>query len=247
MQVPGDMDDLDTGNYLFKKPVQQNVFELARYAHRRVNQKGNWPYVDELKFTPPEVVLIGGGPTLNDQLYEIQDLFIRRVPFITVNGAYKWCLDHFMIPLLQIMVDARQENAKFNEPQMPGTDYLISDECHPDIVKVLPRGNTYLWDRNKIEGGSTVMLCAVPLLRLAGVRGRIHMFGFDSCVLEEHHAYTQPENNGEQVIDVPLEGRKFKATHWMVSQAEEFLELHPKWGDIKVYGDGLIAWMLNNC
>lgn len=244
-----DLDDLDTASLLFQRPpVVQNVSSLALYAHKKVNRQSKRDYVEPNRFktTFQEVVLVGGGSSINGQLHEIHDLFTNRIPIVTVNGAYKWCIEQYMLPQIQIMVDARVENARFNEPQLPGTDYWISDECHPDILKVLPRWTTYLWDRNKLDGGSTVMLCAIPLLKFAGVK-KIHVFGFDSCILDKHHGYPQAENDADTVMRFNLEGRLFSATPWMISQAEEFLEKQKDWGmNLKVYGDGLIAWMLNS-
>ena len=99
-----------------------------------------------------------------------------------------------------------------------------------------------------IPGGSTVVLRALPLLRLLGF-WRIHLFGFDSCVRTngEHHAYLQAENDREILVPVELGGKTFQCTPWQVSQATEFRDLVAFLGDeveCAVYGDGLIASMI---
>ena len=91
------------------------------------------------------------------------------------------------------------------------------------------------------------MLRALPMLRMLGLK-RIHMFGFDSCLSgDAHHAYPQPENDGEPLMPVTCGGRTFMCLPWMVSQATEFLDMVKFMGEhieLAVYGDGLIAQII---
>ena len=50
-------------------------------------------------------------------------------------------------------------------------------------------------------GGSTVTLRAIHLFRMLGF-SKFEVYGFDSCIIGQHHAYEQKENDDEQVIDV---------------------------------------------
>ena len=53
-----------------------------------------------------------------------------------------------------------------------------------------------------VPGGSTVVLRALPLMRMLGL-SQFHLFGFDSCVLPEaHHAYPQPENDNPETSPI---------------------------------------------
>ena len=109
-----------------------------------------------------------------------------------------------------------------------------------------------------------MMLRAIPMLRLLGFR-RMHVFGFDSSLAHVHdviptsenvtlihHAYLQPENDSTQVISVVVNGgdgakRVFKCHPWMLSQANEFMDLIKMLGneiELEIYGDGLIGWIL---
>ena len=100
-----------------------------------------------------------------------------------------------------------------------------------------------------VPGGSTVVLRAIPLLRMLGF-ARIHLFGFDSCVsASQHHAYEQPENDSEVTMPVTCGGCTFMCTPWMISQASEFRDLVAFMGDeveLAVHGDGLIAQMIKH-
>jgi len=98
-----------------------------------------------------------------------------------------------------------------------------------------------------IPGGSTVMLRAIPLMRMLGFR-KFHLYGFDSCLMgNDHHAYSQPENDTEVVIDTIVGGRVFKCHAWQIAPAQEFMDLVKFLGDeieLEVYGEGLINHIL---
>ena len=107
-----------------------------------------------------------------------------------------------------------------------------------------------------IPGGSTVMLRALPTLQMLGFRD-IEIYGFDSCLMghdlpegdadgSQHHAFDQPENSddGEIVMYVTINGKRFAVTPWMLCQANEYLNMSKivlKAMDIKIHGNGLIA------
>jgi 2-polyprenyl-3-methyl-5-hydroxy-6-metoxy-1,4-benzoquinol methylase len=123
-----------------------------------------------------------------------------------------------------------------------------------------------------IPGGSTVLLRAIPLLRQLGY-SKFHLYGCDSCLTVpaapdadresvagngsppdasafRHHAYAQTENDHQTVIPVTVggsDGRIFYCHAWMVSQAQEMLDLIRALGDVidlAIYGDGLLAYLL---
>ena len=98
-------------------------------------------------------------------------------------------------------------------------------------------------------GGATVALRAVHLLRMLGLH-KFEMYGFDSCIMGEHHAYEQPENDGEQEIDVLVAEKEFRCTAAHYHQAKEFVEMIGKTGqhyDMIVHGEGLIAHIIKKC
>jgi hypothetical protein len=105
-------------------------------------------------------------------------------------------------------------------------------------------------------GGSSVLLRILPQLQQMGYR-KIHIFGADSCVMdEEHHAYDQRENHVHpaSVIDITpqIDGvgdRTFRVHPWMLAQAKEFIDMKDtllRHLDMTVYGDGLIHYLLEN-
>ncbi len=91
------------------------------------------------------------------------------------------------------------------------------------------------------------MLRILPLLRMLGY-WKFEIYGFDSCLADGlHHAYKQPENDDERVINVTCGGRSFQCHPWMASQAQEFIDLMRKLADeieLVVHGDGLIRHII---
>jgi hypothetical protein len=126
----------------------------------------------------------------------------------------------------------------------------------------LPKEQTYIWHTSAEEirdillesynkcypvpGGSTVLLRAIPLFRMLGFK-RFHVFGCDSCLEDgAHHAYSQPENDEQPVIPVRIGDKEFMCHPWMISQAQEFIDLVKCMGDVmelEIYG-GLLRQIL---
>lgn len=172
-----------------------------------------------------KVVVLGGGPSLNDHIIEIQDLKAAGAKIVTMNGTYTWAKEHHLWPVTQFMLDAREFNTRFVDPVDENNVYILASQIHPHIVDKLPPEKTWLMQCNldpasvevvtetlgkmyedwfPVCGGSTIMLRTLPALFMMGFRD-VEVFGFDSCFngtpiderdrLEHHHAYEQPEND----------------------------------------------------
>lgn len=209
-----------------------------------------------------EIAILAGGPSL--ALFDRPDL-----PIVTMNGAYNWAVEKGYKPSAQIIVDPREFNKRFMLPVTPGCKYLIGSQCHPSVAASVPKEQVYLWHSGDlcgsvieeyaketqgehrffpVFGGSTVMLRGLSLLVMLGFR-KFHVWGFDSCLGDSgHHAYPQPENDTEKVMDILVGGRKFKTHAWMAVQAQEFIEtvkhMLPEDVQMQIHGDGLIAHAL---
>ena len=194
-----------------------------------------------------EVMIVGGGPSLAENIEEIRKLREDGVKLVTINNAYKFCIDNGIKPSAMVMVDAREFNSRFVEPIISECKYFIASQCDPSVFAKVPKEQTYIWHTSAdminellanqyqrwfpVPGGSTVLLRAIPLFRMLGFK-RFHIFGCDSCLDgDKHHAYEQKENDGQPVVPVNVGGKIFQCHPWMVSQAQEFVDL------IKMLGD----------
>ena len=236
-----------------------NVEDDELRANVETNAKGGWQQVQPYESNDFEVMIVGGGPTLNEHLETIRQLRSEGAKLVTLNGAYNWALEHGLKVSAQIVVDGREFNKRFTKPVQDETIYLIASQCNPAVYEGLPKERTYQWHTSAetvsdildahlerwyaIPGGSTVLLRAIPLLRMLGYR-KFHLFGCDSCVgSQNHHAYQQPENDGEVVIDTIVGDRVFQCHAWHVAQAQQFIDLVEAFHeeiDLEIYGDGLL-------
>ncbi len=249
------------------KTGKLNTDEAVVDAQIAENVRAGWLQAMPHDRQDREVVFLAGGPSMAECIDEIRKLRAEGACLVTCNGSYKWAIDQGLSISAQIVLDARAFNARFTRPVIDHCKYLIASQAHPSTLEGLPHDRTLLWhsclsDENEklireitgqffpVPGGSTVVLRAIPLLRLLGY-WRIHLFGFDSCVKSDgtHHAYAQAENDNEVLIPVTCGGRTFQCTPWMCSQASELRELCKFMGDeveLAVYGDGLIAAMIKS-
>jgi SAM-dependent methyltransferase len=244
-----------------------NVQEDTIRAQVRANISAGWQQVVPHLPNNKEVLLLGGGPSLEAQYEEIKFLRERGAILVTMNGAYNWALEKGLSVSGTIVVDAREFNARFTHPAQEGVHYLISSQVHPSVLEGLPKERTFLWHTTAetirdilqellpdewygVEGGCTVLTRSIPLLRMLGYT-KFHLFGCDSCLSEDgaHHAYAQPENDGVMTIPVIVGGRRFDCHAWQLAQATEFISLIKYRGelfDIEVHGGGLLAWILEH-
>jgi len=213
-----------------------------------------------------ECMILGGGPSMAAFEDEIKKHRADGVKLLTLNGAYNWAVRHGVIPSAQIVVDARPFNARFVDPVVDGCKYLIASQCDPSVFENLPKDRTFIWHTSTemisdilqefypiqywaIPGGSTVLLRAIPLMRMLGY-SKFILYGCDSCVTNgDHHAYEQKENDKEPTFPVVVNpgGRVFQCTTWQISQGQELLSLIQYLGneiELDIKGDGLLSHIL---
>lgn len=193
-----------------------------------------------------------GGPSLGDQLKKIKRAKKRGNVIVSMNGTHDFLMKHKIQPDYFIMADPRAANARFVRRARKGTIYLIGADCHPDIFDALRGKDLRVWypmgyeeTENtpvQVGGGSTVGLRAFNIGYILGFR-HFHAFGLDGCVINRHHAYDQPENDGEAVKEVFFKGKSYFMTDWQIAQAQNFDEFIKRYGHtfkLTVHGDGII-------
>jgi len=247
-----------------------NIPKEKQLENMEANSKLGFPNLQPHQKTDIEVMILAGGPSLNDFEDEIYDKRMDGMPLITVNGTYNWAIERGLSPSLQMVIDGRPHNSRFTRQHelTKTTKYVIASQCDPSVFEGLPKDRTYIWQvsdaeaANKfygkkfddwwpIHGGSTVTTRALVALQLLGY-SKFHVYGLDSCVREEeHHAYEQKENDPQmkRLLKVTLGAgtefeKDFMVAPWMVNQFRDFEKMIGtvlKDCQMIVYGDGLIA------
>jgi hypothetical protein len=201
-----------------------------------------------------KVVVLCGGPSLNDYVDEIKEHKKNGAKIVTMNGTYAWAKEHGLWPVTQFMIDAREFNARFVEPIDDQNIYIMAGQVHPALIDKLPAEKTYIFNCNldpgsieicnemlgdmysydgwfPVPGGSTVTLRCLPALMMIGFRD-IELYGFDSCLKGgNHHAFPQPENDipdgsDDRVAFVTINDKTFPVEAWHLCQANEFIHIY---------------------
>lgn len=228
------------------------------------NLKLDLPLFIEQPENKGEAIIVGGGPSLVDNLMNLHFHKRRGGVVFALNGAHDWLIERGIIPDFHILLDARPGNVDFVKKPRRDVTYLIAVQCHPSIFEALKGFNVIQWvsctdsPQNDqvlaarhpgkplmmVGGGATVGMKAMNIAYLWGFR-RLAMYGFDSSYSgNQNHAYPQPLNAGEKQILVRTLGMSFTCAPWMAKQAEEFerqfKQLSALGVKISVHGRGLI-------
>jgi hypothetical protein len=252
-----------------------NTSDAILLAHVTSSIRRGYPQVWPVAPHGERVAIVGGGPSLAETFDELRALYFEGVKIVTVNGAYHWCLERNIRPSAQIVVDARAHNARFVQPDVPRCRYYLASQCHPamwdavagrefvaiyhdpcseDVKAALDA--YYLGHWSPMPGGTTVGTRAIALLRRLGYL-RMDLFGFDSCWLDDqHHGYTQPENDRDQrlrvtvsPLDAPDLAQDFFCASWHLKQAEDLIAFIRASGHqfkLAIHGRGLLAFLLRS-
>jgi hypothetical protein len=230
-----------------------NVDTAVRVANVTSALRRQLPQIRTFPLKPERVCLVGGGPSLESTLPELRELVWGGAMLVTTNGAYRWCIDHNLKPNAQIVLDARDCNASFLHPEVPGCRYYLASQCHPSTfeavegrpwvalyhavgedyadIEVLLKAH-YHGRYHMIGGGSTVVMRGLAVLRTLGYF-KFDLFGVDSCWLDDqHHAFPQAQNAKDKRLRLeahpagqPERKRVFHVAPWHVKQLEDFLRL----------------------
>lgn len=225
--------------------------------------------------TGKRCLIVGGAPSLKACLPDIRWHARMGAQVVAINNAWRPLVRAGIKPAVVVMCDARPENAEFVQDAPEGVRYLIASQCHPDVFDALKDREVVVWHvgfgdnailKEALEpwwdegpnqrpcvlvpGGGTGALRALWLANFSGFR-TIHMYGVDSSYADDgqHHAYAQPLNDGERIMEAVLRGqdgveKRYRAAPWMLRQVEEFKQT---WADLKkegvrihVHGAGLL-------
>lgn len=209
-----------------------------------------------------EVLICAGGPSLADEIPSLRAHQAGGASICAVNGSYRFLWDNLLVPSAHVICDAREANHGFVPDSAHSCERLYASQCDPKVLDAAG-DNLTLWHpyfdgileitgdppaTAYVGGGTTAGLKAVAIYYARGYR-KIHLFGFDSSYRgKENHAYSQPLNDGERIVDVEIDGSlKFQCAPWMVTQAEDFQnlaqELTAAGCQLFIHGDGLIPAM----
>jgi uncharacterized Rossmann fold enzyme len=219
--------------------------EEQRLNNIKLSMARDIPWMESYKLHGGRWNVCAGGPGLRKEIPRIKK---AKGVIVSVNGTHDYLLNKGVKPDYFILTDPREHNARFVHKPRRDVIYLIAAHCDPKVFDALTGFDCRLWFPLDYElpvpvsvgGGSTVGLRAINVGFTLGYPD-IHLWGFDGCVKEHHHAYPQPENDDEPTEVVEYRGKKFKMTEWMIHQAANFDEMMRKHSlNITVHTNGVI-------
>ena len=162
-------------------------------------------------------------------------------------------------------MDALADNVAFLKEPIIGCKYFLASQCHPDLFDVcegrdLTIFHVYSTKKERpllkkfyggnvleVVGSNTIATRSIWLCRMLGWQ-KIHIFGFDSCLMDgEHHSYEQAWNDQDDLHRIWCGGREFACAPWHIHQYEGWMKFARKCGgdfNLQVHGNGLIAHMM---
>lgn len=230
-------------------------------ANVRENSRRRVPWLGMSEPHDRAAVIVGGGPSLATTVQAISAHSQRGDDVFAVNGVSAYLHANDVAVQHHVLLDARLSNLDFVKRQT-AENYIVASQCAPEIFYALRQSpvtmfhahtdNVEAWLPEKrpaytlIASGSTVVLAAMCIAYAMGYR-KIHLYGVDSSFVDKHHAYAQPENDDDDVIEAVVAGRRFKTTPWMAAQVHQFQRVARELADgdaeIMVHGDGLLPWV----
>jgi hypothetical protein len=237
-----------------KQLVENNILSSSRR---------NIPWLDnDICTLSGKIAIIGGAPSIKVKLDELR-AFDGQI--LATNGTHDFLIDNGVTPDFFFQLDARKCN-KFAQKRQGGCVYILASQCHPDsfesinpdlLVHVEMEGFPYKRvnqiGKNKgieaftyISGKGTVGITSIALAYTLGFR-EIHLYGMDGSFDDLHHAYHQPQNEMDKVIEYAINGKRFKTTPELCNQMWNFQHLIPllKGCDIHMKSEGLIKEVWN--
>jgi uncharacterized Rossmann fold enzyme len=237
-----------------------NTSEDARLENVRINSARDLDWFTGFKDEGRTCVIACGAPSMKDYVQQLKRHRAKGDRIVSVNNAWRFLHQRGITPDVNVMLDARPENAAFLDGAPKSMRLMLASQCHPSVFdKALEQGLEVVvwhngWDTGNdklreildpwwdgpnqrpcilVPGGSTVGLRSLWLATYSGFR-TIHLYGCDSSYADDgtHHAYAQPLNDHETVLDVVMGAKRYRCAPWMVRQASEFQQ---SWKDLREY------------
>ena len=252
--------DVNEVKYELNTSDETNIEQVRSAIRRQLPQVVGHEEQDKV------IAIVGGGPSLESTFDDLKEKYDTGMKVVSLNGAHDWLIERGIRPSVHIQLDARSFNSRFVKNWHPKCKYLIASQSHPDTFDTLEGAQVFLFHcltraraQEKelkdyymgnvmyINGGSTVMTRAIPLMHTLGFKKQ-EIYGFDSCAMDgNHHAYPQFENDVSPYTTVEVDGKEFLCYGWMLKQAKDFIGFMKGAGQhvqLIVHGDGLIAHII---
>lgn len=221
--------------------------EIRRRAGEAMQR--NLPHHRQCINTAKEWAIVGGGPSINDEIGTIRKLSRRGVNIVSVNKSHDWLLEHDIVPWAHILLDPKEWVKDYVKRPRKDVRYFVSSQCHDSVFEALKDYPVFLWHAGQdfpegpepncylkemwptkpwfiVAGPTTVGMRAMYLGSNIGAE-HFHLFGMDSSRTRgKLHGYEKPEapdaTSGALTYTVNGIRRTFETNSHMARQQMDF-------------------------
>ena len=222
------------------------------------------------KETGHEAVIIGGGPSVECHVEQINILQATGAKVVAIERMASWCEAHGIVPDYLAVLDASEDVPASLQYVHPNTICITATQCGQAVVDVLqgkrevycyscPSGTVNLPQlfeqavHSKVavlNAGGSVTLSAMTIAMVLGMRS-LHIFGFDCHVTKDAYAtgITGIGVDKPNTFELDIDDACYTTTGAYLSFAQQFFPLMETArldGYVKrvqVYGDSLVTAM----
>lgn len=264
--------EVATADLVIPIKLECNTSDEIIVENVKENAKLQLPWLGTSEAHEFPAIMVGGGPSLETQLDEIVRVRLRGGVIFALNGAANYLAERGIFADWQVIVDAREMTSDLVCDNVV-KGYLFAAQVHPktiaraeaskledqqeirlahvnfymdyeDYLKLLPEDRIPQQEFVLLGSHGSVGNVALAAVFAMGFRD-LHIFGYDCSMRDEaRHAYSQPMNNTEPVITDVYNGKKYKMSFTMKSQADVFprlaYELETMGCRFTVYGEGFL-------
>jgi uncharacterized Rossmann fold enzyme len=197
-----------------------NTDDAELFGNVEINSRTCKRWVSQILAHDGHAIIVGGGPSVADELDIIRKRHALGQKIFALNGAAKFLNKNNIIPEYQVILDARAGNIDLLGR---ADEYLIASQCHPTLFDSV--SNITIWhpaveelekylpnhdeEYAMIGGGTTVGLSTMCLAYTMGYR-KLHLFGYDCSHRNAMgHAYKQKMNVNDILCKVTVNGKVF--------------------------------------
>ena len=272
-------------NFAFKKKqMMPTVLSHCKWTlkNRNKNTKNSlarkWPDLRQLynKYTDEQVVIMAGGPTIDDFENELKKLKKEGAVIVCIERMMQWAVSIGVVPDYVITMDLHSDVMESFHDLHPDINFIVHSNCNPVIFDVLADQKKYIFSSEQlglnhgpmlkennydesvmINTGGSVSLACFSIAIYMGLKN-FHIFGFDCHVTKSFYAkgITGVGTFDDEKIYVTIDGKDFDTTATYLVFAQQFFDLflyakqEDLVDDLKLYGNSMINAMtkvnLNN-
>ncbi len=249
-----------------------NTHAAKRKTTTEINISQKFPDISAIAHKESgNVIIVGGGPSVDDEIGKIRELHGRGYPIFSIERMYPCMVNAGLIPKYVASLDGNDDVIENFINIQPATKHLLGSTTHETVGSLLKSegAETYLfsvgnsipdidqlWTKHGytritlVSTGGSITLTSIYVALLLGFRN-IHLFGFD-CMVQRNKDYASGitgKSVKRSYFEAEIDGEIYITCASFISFARQFFVMIDKArkagliDSIDVYGESLVNKM----